>query len=251
MFRAIAIAAMSLLPGSVVAAEHAHHWSYSGSSGPSHWAALDHAFAGCAQGKAQSPVGIDTHHVVTQALPPIIFDYHPSALRIIDNGHTIQVNAGAGSAIKIGDDRYELVQFHFHHPSEEKIDGRASDMVAHLVHRDAQGRLAVVAVLLQQGRENPLIATLWHNHPRQLDHEEVIKGVSINPAALLPADRSYFSYAGSLTTPPCSEGVRWLVLKTPVTLSPAEVAAFAKKYPNNARPIQPLNGRRIVASSSR
>jgi len=191
---------------------------------------------------------INTHKAHAEALPRLVFDYRPTTLHIIDNGHTVQVNAEPGSSLRIGNDTFELVQFHFHHPSEERIDRKGFDMVAHLVHRDRQGRLAVVAVLLESGSESPLVETLWRNHPRQIGHEEVVRGVSIDPTALLPKDRGYFSYIGSLTTPPCSEGVRWFVLKSPTTVSKSEIATFAAEYPNDARPLQPLNGRQILSA---
>jgi|SRR4051812_9810395 carbonic anhydrase len=244
----LATALVTALIAPVVGSESAHHWSYWGKSGPTHWAELDHGFARCAAGKSQSPININTHKAHAEALPRLVFDYRPTTLHIIDNGHTVQVNAEPGSSLRIGNDTFELVQFHFHHPSEERIDRKGFDMVAHLVHRDRQGRLAVVAVLLESGSESPLVETLWRNHPRQIGHEEVVRGVSIDPTALLPKDRGYFSYIGSLTTPPCSEGVRWFVLKSPTTVSKSEIATFAAEYPNDARPLQPLNGRQILSA---
>jgi carbonic anhydrase len=224
-----------------------HHWSYSGYSGPSHWAQLDSHFATCGMGKAQSPIDIQTHAVQPAALPPLVFRYQPSALHIVDNGHTIQVNYDPGSALLVGGKRYELVQFHFHRPSEEKIDGKAFDMVAHLVHRDAKGALAVVAVPLGSGRANALVETLWKNLPKK-EQETSRKDVRINAASLLPEARGYYTYSGSLTTPPCAQGVRWLVLKSRSTLSSHEIATFAARYPNNARPTQLLNGRHVLSS---
>jgi carbonic anhydrase len=148
--------------------------------------------------------------------------------------------------LTIGDKTYELKQFHFHHPSEEHVNGKRYDLVAHLVHADAQGHLAVVAVLFDKGTANPLIATLWKNIPSEKEKAQDVPSVSIQLQDLLPADRGYYTYPGSLTTPPCSEGVTWYVLKTPSTLSPEQVAAFAKIYPSNARPIQPTNGREVL-----
>jgi carbonic anhydrase len=213
-----------------------------------HWAALEKENDACGIGKTQSPIDIRTSMVHASDLPDLAFDYQPSDLRIIDNGHTVQVNYAPGSFVTVGDARYELQQFHFHHPSEEKVDGKAFAMVAHLVHKDAAGKLAVVAVPIVQGKENPLAATLWKHVPQEKAHEAAVPGVSINAADLVPAKHAYYTFEGSLTTPPCSEGVRWFVLKTPATLSAAEIAAFGKLYPTNARPVQKLNGREVLSS---
>jgi carbonic anhydrase len=242
------IGAFILASSGAAAAEAAHHWSYTGEGAPAHWASLEHDYAVCGVGHAQSPIDIETAQVRKQNLAPLVFDYKPGALHIIDNGHSVQVNVPAGSTLTVGGDRYSLVQFHFHHPSEELINGKRSAMVAHLVHRDDKGNLAVVAVLLTPGQANALVSTLWRNLPPAKGQEASPAGVTINPASLLPATHDYFTFPGSLTTPPCSEGVRWFVLKAPVTLSAGEIEAFAKIYPANARPPQPLNGR-VVASN--
>ena len=224
------------------AAEGAH-WTYKGHGGPAEWGAMDGAFASCQLGKLQSP--IDIRGAKPAKLPPMKFNYQPSALSIIDNGHTIQVNYAPGSFIVVGGVRWELVQFHFHHPSEEKIDGKAHEMVAHLVHKNAEGKLAVVAVLLDKGGASELVDTLWKNIPHEKGKEVAVASTSIDVTSLLPENRDYFTFQGSLTTPPCSEGVTWFVLKAPVKIADDEVAAFAKVYPLNARPVQPLNGRAI------
>ncbi len=150
------------------------------------------------------------------------FSYQPSQLRVLDNGHTVQVNVAAGNTIEVMGRRYELVQFHFHRPSEERIDGRQFDMVAHLVHKDAEGRLAVVAVLLDRGAAQPLIQTVWNNLPLEKGEEQVVRS-PIDLNALLPAERNYYTYMGSLTTPPCTEGVLWMVMKTPVQVSAEQI----------------------------
>jgi carbonic anhydrase len=231
----------------VIAGDQTHHWSYSGSGGPPHWAKLDSKFAACAA-KSQSPIEIRKQDVRTTDLPALEFHYRPVPLRIVDNGHTIQVNYDPGSSLTVNGKRYALAQFHFHRPSEEVVDGKRFDMVAHLVHRDAQGHLAVVAVPLRTGRENSLIETLWRNLPREKEKEVARTVVKINATSLLPATLGYYAYSGSLTTPPCLEGVRWLVLKTPSLISTRDVAIFAARYPNNARPIQPRNGRSVLSS---
>ena len=222
--------------------EAAHHWSYAGPNGPSHWGET------CAAGKSQSPIDIHTASASHKNAPPLAFNYRPTPLHIIDNGHSIQVDVDPGSTLSAGGTRLPLVQFHFHRPSEEAIDGRHSAMVVHLVHRDADGNLAVVAVLLREGAANPLIATVWKNLPKREEHEVSPPGVTIDPSQLLPVDRSYFSYVGSLTTPPCTEGVRWFVLKDPVTVSSSEIGTFTKLYPGNARPLQPVNGREVLTN---
>ena len=190
-------------------------------------------FSACKLGKVQSP--IDIRGAKRADLPAIQFDYKPSPLKVIDNGHTIQVNYAPGSFIDVGGVRYELVQFHFHKPSEEKIDGKAHAMVVHLVHKSEDGKLAVVAVLLDKGGASEAIDTLWKNIPAEKGKENMVVGATIDAAALLPATRDYYTFQGSLTTPPCSEGVTWFVLKTPVKIADAEIAAFGKIYPLKMR----------------
>jgi carbonic anhydrase len=238
------LAAIAFCAASAVQAK-GEHWSYGGHTGPAQWAALDHGFAACKLGHVQSP--IDIRGATPADLPPIVFDYRPSPLKVIDNGHTIQVNYGAGSSITVGGTRYELIQFHFHRPSEEKIQGKAHPMVAHLVHKSAEGKLAVVAVLLDKGGASPTIETIWKNIPKEKE-KEAAPDATVDAATLLPAERGYYAFQGSLTTPPCSEEVRWLVLKRPVRIADKEITAFGKLYPMNARPTQPLNGRLVEAT---
>ena len=237
------IAALSI--GQLAQAE-GDHWAYKGHGGPPEWGSMSSGFAVCKLGKLQSP--IDIRGAKPADLPAIKFDYKPSALKIIDNGHSIQVNYAPGSSIDVGGARYELVQFHFHHPSEEKIDGKAHPMVAHLVHKNAEGKLAVVAVLLDKGGASELIDTVWRNIPAEKEKESVVADVTIDASKLLPDNRGYYTFQGSLTTPPCSEDVTWFVLKSPLKIADAEIAGFAKLYPLNARPVQPLNGREIQAT---
>jgi carbonic anhydrase len=229
-----------------VATEHAGHWSYQGSSGPQAWGRLKPEFSQCAAGKRQSP--IDIRDGVALDLEPVEFDYRPSTFSVIDNGHTVQVDVAPGNAIEVNGRRYALQQFHFHRPSEERIDGRQFEMDAHLVHKDAEGRLAVVAVLLERGAAQPLLQTVWNHLP--LDKNDPVSArAQIDLAQLLPADRRYYTYMGSLTTPPCSEGVLWLVMQQPVPVSPRQIDAFARLYPMNARPLQQAAGRLIKQSN--
>jgi len=224
----------------------APHWSYSGPDGPDHWGDLDPGFAVCKTGQHESP--IDIKDAKPADLKPIKFDYKLSPMNIVNNGHTILVNYEAGSSITVDGKQYPLVQFHFHHPSEEEINGQKSDMVLHLVHVSADGHAIAVGVLLKSGNENPLIRDIWAHIPKEVGKEVEFKKIVINAADLLPADRNYYTFEGSLTTPPCSD-VKWFVMKTPIELSPAQIAAFAKLYPDNTRPIQPTNGREIEESN--
>jgi carbonic anhydrase len=226
--------------------EHHAHWAYDGTDGPNKWGALDPAYSECKLGHHQSP--IDIRHAEKADLPPIQFDYSPSPLTVIDNGHTVMVKYAPGSFITVGDHRYQLIQFHFHHPSEELINGKGLDMAIHLVHSDASGHLAVVAVLLKPGKVNMGLQTVWDHLPREKDKEETLDGVLIHAGDLLPVNRGYYTYSGSLTTPPCTEGVTWFVLKTPEEVSSGEVETFAKLYPHDTRPMQKLEGRVILES---
>jgi carbonic anhydrase len=229
------------------AQEHAApHWTYDGANGPTRWGALDPSFAICQLGQHQSP--IDIRAAKPSDLPTIQFAYRATPLHIVNNGHTIQVNYTPGSFITVGGTRYELKQFHFHHPSEEKIDGKGFAMDVHLVHAAADGRLAVVAVLLDAARGNLTIAEVWHHLPLKEGPEQMFDNVKVDATGLLPADHAYFSFTGSLTTPPCSENVTWFVLKTPGWIQKEHAAAFGAIYPVNARPTQPLNGREVLAS---
>jgi carbonic anhydrase len=234
---------IAALVASAASAAEGPHWAYTGHGGPKEWGSMDTGFASCKLGHLQSP--IDIRGARPADLPAIKFDYKPSVLKLIDNGHTIQVNYDPGSWIDVGGARYELVQFHFHHPSEEKVAGKAHAMVAHLVHRNAEGKLAVVAILLDGGGASQFIDAVWKNIPHEKGREVTVADRAIDVTKLLPAKRDYYTYQGSLTTPPCSEGVTWFVLKSPVSIANSDIAAFARLYPLNARPAQPLNGRTI------
>lgn len=227
-------------------APHGVHWSYDGDTGPQAWARLAPEFAKCANGARQSP--IDIRDGMKVELEQVTFDYRPSSFRVIDNGHTIQANVGGWNSIRVMGKRYALVQFHFHSPSEEMIDGRQYDMVAHLVHKDNEGKLAVVAVLVERGARQVTIQTVLNNLPLEKG-EEVAASTNIDLNLLLPENRKYFTYMGSLTTPPCSEGVLWIVMKQPVQASLEQLSLFARMYPMNARPIQAASGRVIKESN--
>jgi carbonic anhydrase len=226
--------------------EHAHiHWGYEGEGGPDNWSKLQSDYASCASGQRQSP--IDIRDGIRVDLEPIKFSYRSSQFRVVDNGHTVQVVVG-GSSLSLLGKMYELVQFHFHRPSEERINGKSFEMVIHFVHKSEDGKLAVLALMLEKGKESPVIQTIWNNLPLEKNEEVTPPGLSIDVAQLLPENRSYYTYMGSLTTPPCSEGVLWLVLKQAQAISAEQLAIFAKLYNNNTRPIQPGYSRLIKES---
>jgi carbonic anhydrase len=225
---------------------HAHiHWDYEGEGRPDNWGRLKPEFATCASGKRQSPIDIRDGIRVDQ--PAIGFDWRPSQFRIVDNGHTVQVHVGGSSIVLLGK-RYELIQFHFHRPAEERVNGRGFEMVTHFVHKAEDGKLAVVAVLMEGGAENPFIQTLWNHMPLEKNQDVAPPSATVDPSAFLPADRGYYSYMGSLTTPPCTEDVLWLVMKQPVQVSAEQISIFSRLYRHNARPVQPSFGRLIKES---
>jgi carbonic anhydrase len=223
-------------------------WNYEGAKGPDHWGDLDPTYAPCKDGKEQSP--IDIRSTEKADLPAIRFEYKSGPLNIINNGYTaVRVDyVHSGDFLVVGDKRYELKQFHFHRPSEEYVHGKPYDMVLHLMHGDSNAQVAGVAVLLKAGSANATIQKLWEYMPKAAGKLEEIPGVEVNPAALLPHDTGYYTYKGSQTAPPCTEGVTWFVLKSPMEISPEQINAFAKLYPHDVRPVQPLNGRVVKES---
>jgi carbonic anhydrase len=242
-----ALAGLALCPicaRSSFASEHAH-WGYEGEAGPSHWGDED-ASKVCSIGSQQSPIDIEA--AVKSQLPPLKIGWANNAISIINNGHTIQLNFSEGSTMAFGETRYRLLQVHFHRPSEHLIGGKNFPMEAHFVHRAESGALAVIGVLLTTGAANPSFSKIVATMP---EHEgpAVTADPAIDPNTLLPAHRGYYRYSGSLTTPPCSEIVEWLVLTDPIEVAEADVAAFAKLYPMNARPAQKDNRRYVLQSS--
>ncbi len=227
--------------GDAHAAQAAPHWGYEGAMNPAKWG---DAFPVCGTGHSQSPV--DIKGPFDKATQPIKLEYKSGPLKILNNGHTIQVMATPGSKMKVGADEYELLQFHFHRPSEELIEGKPSAMVAHFVHKSAGGKLAVIGVLMNEGKENATLRLVFSNAPKQEGPEALVPAVEFNPGDLFPAKLNYYSYEGSLTTPPCTEGVTFFILKTAGSVSREQVDSFPFKL--NARPIQPLNGRKILSN---
>ncbi|WP_317205649.1 carbonic anhydrase family protein [Janthinobacterium sp.] len=225
---------------------HGTHWSYEGETGPANWGRINSDWTRCGTGSRQSP--IDIRDGMKVELEQISFDYKPSSFNVVDNGHTVQVTLGGGNYITVQGRMYELMQFHFHRPSEERVNGKGYEMVVHLVHKDAEGKLAVLAILLERGKAQATIQTVWNNLPLE-KNEVMAPAIVLDPMDLLPQRRDYFTYMGSLTTPPCSEGVLWLVMKEPQQASPAQMALFSRLYPLNARPIQSGSGRMIKESN--
>lgn len=227
-------------------ATEGHGWGYEGEGAPERWGELSPDYAACSAGTQQSPV--DLTGTVEASLPDIPVDYRAMPLKILNNGHTVQCNAAAGSSITLDGTGYELLQFHFHHPSEHAIDGRRFDMEAHFVHKSAAGVLAVLGVMIAPGAENAALAPVFEAMPMGKAEEREIPGVKIEPARMLPGDRAHFRYFGSLTTPPCSEGVNWTVLRTPIEASSDQIGKFAKAFPGNARPLQQRMRRFLLQS---
>lgn len=220
-------------------------WAYSGATGPEAWGQLKPAYRQCLLGKRQSP--IDIRDGLPVHLDPIQFDYRPTRFRVIDNGRTVQVKLDLGNSITVMGQRYELVQVQFHRPSEERVNGRAYPMSAQLLHKSPAGQYAVVAVLLDQGEPHALIQQVWNNLPLE-KHQEQAAQAPMDPSQILPAPaqrHQYYTYMGSLTSPPCTENVLWMVMKQPVTVSIEQIDLFHRLYPMNARPVQPTAGRMI------
>jgi len=222
-------------------------WTYEEAA---RWSELDPQYALCNTGKHQSP--IDIKNAQEANLPTLTFESKSSVIRyVINNRYTIRVNyhPGNGNVLITGHKRYQLTQFHFHHPSEEQINGKAYPMEIHLMYQAEAGDVAGVTVFVEVGSANPTVRKLWEHMPRSEGQEEV-SGVDLSPADLLPSEQvhSYYMYIGSVTAPPCTEGVTWFILKQPVHISAEQIDAFAKLFPNDARPLQPLNGRVVKAS---
>ncbi len=228
-------------------AHDAPHWGYEGAGGPDKWSELSTDFRTCSLGTQQTP--IDLLAGIKAQTGPVAFGYKPIPLTVLNNGHTIQVNAAPGSGLMLGNVSYELLQFHFHHPSEHLLAGKGFDMECHFVHRTASGALAVVGVFIRPGAANASLAPIWQAMPEKEAPPKAIPGVVVETAALLPKDQTYFRYMGSLTTPPCSEGITWTVFRAPVEASAEQIRQFAALFPGNARPVQPLNRRFLLESA--
>jgi carbonic anhydrase len=242
----VALALVGLTSHAESANTAAPKWNYSDLQGGSkQWHELDAAFEKCASGVAQSPV--DIGKTVKANLPALEIKYSSTVLSLTNNGHTIQANLPAGNTLTVGGQKYELLQLHFHTPSEETLGGKHLPMVTHFVHRNAAGELGVLGVLMKQGKHSTAYEPIFSHLPRPKQRIEVDE-LALDLAALLPESKGYYAYEGSLTTPPCSEGVSWMVLKTPVEVGAKQIKAFQRLFKKNARPVQPLNGRVIKES---
>ena len=222
------------------------HWSYAGADGPDNWGKIDAASKVCTVGTQQSP--IDIVHPIKAQLPPIKIAWHDRVETIVNNGHTIQLDVVPGSTLSLGNDSYTLVQFHFHHPSEHTIAGKPSAMEAHFVHQSNSGELAVLGVMMKAGSANAVFKKIVETMPQHAG-PPVKADKKIDPHALIPSERGYYRYEGSLTIPPCNETVSWLLLREPIQVAKADIDAFAKLFPMNARPVQSDNRRFVLMSS--
>jgi carbonic anhydrase len=230
-------------------------WHYEGAEGPDNWAQLSPKFATCGSGKAQSPIDI-VSATVSKVATPMTLRVPPAELKIahhehvadgINNGHTVQINYPGADTLTLGDQSFALVQYHFHGPSEHTLDGRHTPMEMHLVHKSETNTLAVIGVFIEAGAHNAAFDPIWSNLPAQKGQETHYPAVKVDVDALLPAVRAAYRYDGSLTTPPCSEGVKWVVLSTPIQLSAEQIRAFTQLIPDNNRPTRALNGRTVIS----
>ena len=220
-------------------------WSYAGDTGPEHWADLSPRYATCRNGNLQSP--IDIRGARSEISEPLIFRYRSNSLAVVNDGHTVRIEYEPGSYIGVGSHRYGLIQTTFHVPGEHRINGGAAEMVAQFIHQDGEGNLAVVEIPFVAGRRmNSVLTRIWDNLPDRPGASYYGRQTGINPTFLLPNERSYFSYIGSLTTPPCTEGVLWFVFNRPVEVDAGYIRRLLNVTGANARPIQPLNGRPVV-----
>lgn len=243
--RRLAWCAVSILPLLAQAAA-APQWQYSGEYGPAHWGQLRPDYALCERGHRQSPIDIDATQ--RQALPHLQFQYRSAPLRIVNDGHTVRVRFANGSRLVMGRESLNLQQFHFHMPGGDRLHGEEFPMAMHFLHKSSAGRLVSLVLLFRLGAENPALAALLPKMPARGQAEQLLPGMQVDAAQLLPAARGYFAYEGSLTAPPCTEGVQWIVMKQPLELSAAQLARLSQLFANNARPVQPLHGR-VVAES--
>jgi carbonic anhydrase len=232
---------------SAMASNAVRSWGYIGEGAPEHWSELSSTYTTCRTGSQQSP--IDLNNATSANLKTIEINYKSIPLSILNTGRTIQVNVASGNSINLDGEKFELLQFHFHHPSEHTVEGKPYPMELHFVHANAKGELAVLGILLKEGMENAALMPVWKAMPDRKMDAKNIPGAQVDIAKLLPSDRKIFRYFGSLTTPPCSETVKWVVFQEPIEMSAMQIAQFKKIFPLNARPIQPLERRFLLRSN--
>ena len=226
---------------------HEIHWGYAGKAGPEHWGELKEEFSTCNVGMRQSPIDVNAGVRIKTNLSNIKFDYKKVKGEVINNGHSIQVNYPAGSSINIDGEKYKLLQFHFHTPSENIVAGKHYDMEMHLVHENDKGELAVVAVFMKNGKHNKQLQSTWDIMPPKAGQKAMLTS-AIFAGDLLPKDQTYTRFNGSLTTPPCSEGVSWFVMTNPIEVSEKQIAKFASVIGKDARPVQAINHRFVLGN---
>ena len=231
------------------ATAHGPHveWGYQGPTGPNAWGTLSPEFALCKTGQRQSPIELADARPV--ALPPLTVASVGSQFTLENNGHTIKMTPLHPAMVTLDGDAWTLEQMHPHHPSEHTVGGERFPLELHLVHKDAHNHVLVIGLLVRAGEPNQALQGLWTQLPKEKLNEKVTPPEPVDVSALLPADRRYFAYEGSLTTPPCTEGVRWVVLVQPLTMSPQQIDTFAGLFPDDSRPIQPRNGRTLDEST--
>ena len=242
-FAATMMISLACAATGAAADEGAVHWSYTGDDGPEHWGDLSPDFVQCKVGVNQSPIDIVAG--IEAQLPPLEIDYRTHTVDVVNNGHTAQANVAPGNFLRVGDESFELVQFHLHTPSEHRINGKSFSMETHYVHRNERGELAVVGVLHSDGPESPHLLDFQTHIPRELNQPVPFKGV-LEGTPITRVDTAYYRYNGSLTTPPCSEGVRWFVLKEPVSIGPEQQKAYQSLIGDDARGPQPVNARVVL-----
>ncbi len=225
--------------------EHAAPWGYDATNGPDRWADLDPSYAIARTGRRQSPIDLRAADATPRELPPITFEYGSWTIDEINLGHAIQIVGTPGSSIVVDSVRFSLEQFHFHTPSEHTLDGEHTAMEMHLVHKSAADVVAVVGVMIREGRANPAYDPICAHVPPAV-REEIIGTATVRLSDLLPTNRTTFRYDGSFTTPPCAEGVAWFVLRTPVEMSRLQIDQFRRVVDRNTRPVQPLHGRDVL-----
>jgi len=236
------------IASTLLAGSHSTHWGYTGHESPSNWGDLDPKYSMCKQGSSQSPINITKSVTVeSEDLEKIVFDYRTGASEVINNGHTVQVNIKGGSSITVDGIEFSLKQFHFHTPSENQIEGQNFPLEAHFVHASKDGKLAVVAVMFEEGKENPILKKIWKKMPHKAGGSAGCGLPSKVINDILPKEKDYYRFSGSLTTPPCSEGVRWLVMKHYSHVSAAQTKEFLELFHHsNNRPIQSINARKVM-----